>query len=278
MNKDQAQHSEAARLASVVSNHWIRLDESDAIAAELVRLDEENARLRADVEKLKAALHHVSLCSQNSMSSQRECGRIAREALGNQAGPKPGDSAKNGSEQAPVVWWNGCNKSVPQALRFLAKNDRPQGGEERFNALHLEQLADEIERMAQYPLYTFAPTHRPKVWDAVGYEALCQALELCQAKLKALSKRDGDELVSGGTALAHGVVATPAANHIGELANMVPFAWLARLKRDEPGQQPIVFWSEAQAKDWEDQFKPGLAWLEVLYRRDRTQSAIEGIA
>jgi len=32
--------------------------------------------------RLREALHHISLCSQNSMSSKEECGRIAREALG----------------------------------------------------------------------------------------------------------------------------------------------------------------------------------------------------
>jgi hypothetical protein len=30
---------------------------------------------------MKEALHHISLASQNSMSSKDECGRIAREAL-----------------------------------------------------------------------------------------------------------------------------------------------------------------------------------------------------
>jgi hypothetical protein len=38
-------------------------------------------RLSAEVERLTDTLHHISLCSQNSMSSQAECGRIARAAL-----------------------------------------------------------------------------------------------------------------------------------------------------------------------------------------------------
>lgn len=42
---------------------------------------EEVERLRAEVEKLRAGLHRVSLASQNSMSSKDECGRIARKAL-----------------------------------------------------------------------------------------------------------------------------------------------------------------------------------------------------
>jgi len=37
---------------------------------------------RVDAERLRDALHQISLCSQNSMSSQRECGEIARKALG----------------------------------------------------------------------------------------------------------------------------------------------------------------------------------------------------
>lgn len=37
--------------------------------------------LADEVERLRNALHRISLCSQNSMSSKEECGRIAREAL-----------------------------------------------------------------------------------------------------------------------------------------------------------------------------------------------------
>lgn len=52
-----------------------------------------------------------------------------------------------------VVWVNRCNKTVPEALRYLANHPRPAGGEVRFNAAHLFQLADEIEHMASTPLY-----------------------------------------------------------------------------------------------------------------------------
>ncbi|MHC9085386.1 hypothetical protein ACYX7E_10145 [Luteimonas sp. RIT-PG2_3] len=48
----------------------------------------------------------------------------------------------------PARWLNGCDKTVPEALRFLARNDRPTGGEQRFNFEHLMQLAAEIEKMA----------------------------------------------------------------------------------------------------------------------------------
>ena len=49
---------------------------------------------------------------------------------------------------APIEWGNGCDKSAPTALRFLANNERPTGGEDRFNSAHLLQIADEIEAAA----------------------------------------------------------------------------------------------------------------------------------
>ena len=39
--------------------------------------------LEERTQRLESALHRISLCSQNSTSSQRECGRIARAALEN---------------------------------------------------------------------------------------------------------------------------------------------------------------------------------------------------
>ncbi|HBV2835322.1 TPA: DUF550 domain-containing protein [Escherichia coli] len=59
-------------------------------------------------------------------------------------------------DSEPVAWGNGCDKTVPAALRFLAENERPFGGESRFNAAHLYQLAREIELMAEAPLYRHA--------------------------------------------------------------------------------------------------------------------------
>lgn len=55
-------------------------------------------------------------------------------------------------DSEPVAWGNGCDKTVPAALRYLAENERPFGGESRFNAAHLYQLAREIELMAEAPL------------------------------------------------------------------------------------------------------------------------------
>lgn len=45
-------------------------------------------------------------------------------------------------------WPNNFDKTVQAALRYLAKNDRPIGGEQHYNAMHLEQLAEEIEQAA----------------------------------------------------------------------------------------------------------------------------------
>lgn len=61
-----------------------------------------------------------------------------------------------GVDSEPVAWGNGCDKTVPAALRYLAENERPFGGESRFNAAHLYQLAREIELMAEAPLYRHA--------------------------------------------------------------------------------------------------------------------------
>ncbi|HGH7464344.1 TPA: hypothetical protein ACG71I_000725 [Klebsiella pneumoniae] len=61
-------------------------------------------------------------------------------------------------DSEPVAWGNGCDKTVPAALRYLAENERPFGGESRFNAAHLYQLAREIELMAEAPLYRHAQT------------------------------------------------------------------------------------------------------------------------
>lgn len=75
-------------------------------------------------------------------------------------------------DSKPVAWGNGCDKTVPAALRYLAENERPFGGESRFNAAHLYQLAREIELMAEAPLYRHAPelTATVERLNASGYE------------------------------------------------------------------------------------------------------------
>ena len=51
-------------------------------------------------------------------------------------------------EQEPVAWRNGCNETVPAALRYLAEHPRPIAGESWYNTAHLYQLAREIEQTA----------------------------------------------------------------------------------------------------------------------------------
>ena len=56
-------------------------------------------------------------------------------------------AAASTSDAEPVKWPNKCDESVPAALRYLAENSRPTGGEEPYNSAHLYQLAAEIEMM-----------------------------------------------------------------------------------------------------------------------------------
>jgi hypothetical protein len=75
----------------------------------------------------------------------------------------------------PVAWWNGCDKTVPNALRYLADNPRPSGGEDRYNSLHLYQLAGEIEHTASAPLFLAAPDV-PEGWKLVPIGATPEML------------------------------------------------------------------------------------------------------
>ncbi|WP_426496421.1 hypothetical protein [Klebsiella grimontii] len=83
-------------------------------------------------------------------------------------------------ESEPVAWSNGCNKSVPAALRYLAEKPRTIGGESSFNTAHLYQLAREIEFMAEAPLYRHA--QQPVVPDALA-DAFIAAIEKEQDRL-----------------------------------------------------------------------------------------------
>jgi len=42
---------------------------------------------------------------------------------------------------------NGVEETALEALRFLSENNRPDGGQSRFNAEHLLQTADELEKL-----------------------------------------------------------------------------------------------------------------------------------
>ena len=53
---------------------YLGMHRADALKDMISELEERTRRL-------ESALHRISLCSQNSTSSNRECGRIARAAL-----------------------------------------------------------------------------------------------------------------------------------------------------------------------------------------------------
>lgn len=76
-------------------------------------------------------------------------------------------------EQEQVEWRNGCNQTVPAALRYLAEHPRPIGGESRYNTAHLYQLAREIELTAAHPAPSI-PAAVPDERDAFEVWALTQ--------------------------------------------------------------------------------------------------------
>ena len=77
------------RYSAAMSKAADELDKWEAVFGHLGGTPDEcgNAIIAARDEleertrRLESALHRISLCSQNSTSSQRECGRIARTAL-----------------------------------------------------------------------------------------------------------------------------------------------------------------------------------------------------
>ena len=48
---------------------------------EFKQIQDQIATLTRQRDLAVEALHHISLCSQNSMSSQRQCGELARAAI-----------------------------------------------------------------------------------------------------------------------------------------------------------------------------------------------------
>lgn len=99
--------------------------------------------------------------------------RVARIALG-------------AMDSEPVAWSNGCNKSVPAALRYLAEKPRPRGGESSFNTAHLYQLAREIELMAEAPLYRHA--QQPVVPFGLHPDTQKLVIDFCTALAEKLYK------------------------------------------------------------------------------------------
>ncbi|MDU6584631.1 MAG: hypothetical protein E6503_12745 [Klebsiella michiganensis] len=93
---------------------------------------------------------------------------------------------KAAMDSEPVAWINGCNKSVPAALRYLAENPRPIGGESSFNTAHLYQLAREIELMAEAPLYRHA--QQPVVPFGLHPDTQKLVIDFCTALAEKLYK------------------------------------------------------------------------------------------
>jgi hypothetical protein len=135
--------------------------------AELVRLQEENARLRAnqptptvpasgDLNWHKEALAAYEGKLRAVWQGVRD---VVEKYSGSPCEGEPFDrldellarlAHQPAQEQAePFKWPNGCDRTIPRALRYLAKNPRPSGGEETFNGAHLYQLAGEMEAAAR---------------------------------------------------------------------------------------------------------------------------------
>lgn len=97
---------------------------------------------RERLEKIKSWCETYGAGS-NVMLPAEEAEGLARMAL-------------SAMDSEPVAWENGCDKAVPAALRYLAENPRPIGGESSFNTAHLYQLAREIESMSKVSFYRHA--------------------------------------------------------------------------------------------------------------------------
>lgn len=69
----------------------------------------------------------------------------ARKARSAQAPARAPRKSDEWSSDWKANGFNGCMIQASKALRYLASNDRPNGGESSFNFEHLIQLADELE-------------------------------------------------------------------------------------------------------------------------------------
>jgi hypothetical protein len=71
-----------------MSGAWVKYEDYEKLYAELaacesfhkVAVAQRDAAWK-EIERLKGALHQISLASQNSMSTKEECGCIARKAM-----------------------------------------------------------------------------------------------------------------------------------------------------------------------------------------------------
>ncbi len=107
-------------------------------------------------------------------------------------------------DREPVAWINGCNKSVPAALRYLAENPRPVGGESSFNTAHLYQLAREIEIMSSgSPAQTVPAWALPEIIPRSVFYMIyqqCGGFVECEANPQAIWEACRDVMLKGGAA------------------------------------------------------------------------------
>lgn len=115
-------------------------DYAKALTAILTQLDSELG------EDLKESPSLAFLKAGHKL--ERAMGAAGASAASSSADAMPGTPRM----QAPRGWhsswldhgYNGCISVAVEALSYLAKNERPRGGNERFNAEHLLQLSDEL--------------------------------------------------------------------------------------------------------------------------------------
>lgn len=124
---------------------------------------ENQARANPIAKNIRAAYTHPA--PQPQQASRLSGLHISKEWLTAKLAEGDDSNCQVGQpQQAGVAQWpNGCERSVPEALRFLASNERPKGGEQSFNAEHLLQLAREIEqacRLAAPPPQAPAPARQ----------------------------------------------------------------------------------------------------------------------
>ena len=188
-------------------------------------------------------------------------------------------AAMNGE---PVTWGNGCDKTVPAALRYLAENERPFGGESRFNAAHLYQLAREIELMAEAPLYRHAQP--AKGLELAGWQFKSvngDWLGLIDEHGKNQAVRDGYE-VREVFAMADGVNDRDQVRREhaewsqATFGNVGPVGPLKHLSKEalEAAEQPgdLSEWADMQFLLWDAQRRAGITDEQI------TQAMIEKLA
>lgn len=102
------------------------------------------ARLLADSNRLMDAGY--IMCAENNREAVAEIRRLF-EARGQEAMTITLESTL---PDWPECWlaegWNCCMPTAAQALRYLAENKRPSGGQDRFNAEHLYDIAIALEK------------------------------------------------------------------------------------------------------------------------------------